>query len=127
MEAHWTRERRVASDVGEVEAIGVSMAPAGSPEGWVPAVGERGGEVPMWWLAHLPTDEARVLRLRFGLDGTRPLTCARIAALDQVSVSWVRGVEQRGLAHVRDLVLHGEYEGGGLTAEVDDIGVLAAC
>lgn len=131
--AHWTREQRVAPDVSEVEGAGVRLvrddpgrdplAEAAASTGAGAALGCPG---PMWWLAHLPADEARLLRLRFGLDGRPPLTCARIAAHDGVPVVRLRQQERRALAHVRGLLLHGEYEGGGLDARMPGGGLLAA-
>lgn len=55
-------------------------------------------------LALVPSDQAEVLRRRFGLDGGEPQSFNEVAQGLQVSASTVRRLEQRGLALLRDVV-----------------------
>jgi RNA polymerase sigma factor (sigma-70 family) len=52
-------------------------------------------------LDHLTPSEAKVIRLRFGLDGTEPATLAEAAAALGVSRERVRQLEVRALARLR--------------------------
>jgi RNA polymerase sigma factor (sigma-70 family) len=55
-------------------------------------------------LASVPSDQAEVLRRRFGLDGGEPQSFNEVAKGLQVSASTVRRLERRGLALLRDVV-----------------------
>ncbi|MBA3020881.1 MAG: sigma-70 family RNA polymerase sigma factor [Propionicimonas sp.] len=55
-------------------------------------------------LALVPTDEAEVLRRRFGLDHVVAETRAEVAARLRVSLSTVRRLEQRGLERLRQVL-----------------------
>jgi RNA polymerase sigma factor (sigma-70 family) len=56
-------------------------------------------------LSQVPSDQAEVLRCRYGLDGRVPQRLSEVADQLQVSTSTVRRLEQRGLAALRELVL----------------------
>lgn len=70
-------------------------APAMDPE---PAV--LWGQLPRV-LRRVPADHAEVLRRRYGLDGSEPLSVESLAAVLQVSPSTVRRMERHGLGLLR--------------------------
>jgi RNA polymerase primary sigma factor len=55
------------------------------------------------WLSQLNEREQRILQLRFGLEGSEPLTLSQIGRLINVSRERVRQLETRALAKLREL------------------------
>jgi RNA polymerase sigma factor (sigma-70 family) len=55
-------------------------------------------------LAKVPSDQARVLRLRYGLDGQSAVSIVELAAVMGLSISTVRRLERRGLSALRNLL-----------------------
>ncbi len=55
------------------------------------------------WIAQLNEREQRILQLRFGLEGSEPLTLSQIGRLINVSRERVRQLETRALAKLRQL------------------------
>jgi RNA polymerase primary sigma factor len=53
------------------------------------------------WLSHLNEREQRILRLRFGLEGSEPLTLAEIGRVINVSRERVRQLEAKALMKLR--------------------------
>ena len=49
----------------------------------------------------LPERESRIIRLRYGLDGTVPLTQREVAAVFGISRSYVSRIEKKALALLR--------------------------
>jgi RNA polymerase nonessential primary-like sigma factor len=54
-------------------------------------------------LSHLPPSQAKVISLRYGLDGTEPATLTDTAAMLGISRQRARQLEARALAHLRHL------------------------
>jgi RNA polymerase primary sigma factor len=54
-------------------------------------------------LSHLTPSEAKVISLRFGLNGTEPTTLAEAAAALGISRQRARQLETRALARLRHL------------------------
>ena len=49
----------------------------------------------------LPERESRIIRLRYGLDGTVPLTQREVAAVFGISRSYISRIEKKALALLR--------------------------
>lgn len=97
---HWSRPERVLLDVSDLDEI-LEPQPVES-------------RAEDWWFDHLPDMEATVLAARYGLRGHRFVTYARLADRLRIAQCEVRRLERVAMGHVRDLVLHGEFAGGGL-------------
>lgn len=72
--------------------------------------GRRFGKQLVALLARLPSDQARVIRRRYGLDGGPPTSIAELAGALGLSVSTVRRLERRGLSALRLVLQRAERE-----------------
>lgn len=61
-------------------------------------------------LRRMPSDQAVVLRRRYGLDDDEPQSVAGVATAMRTSQSTVRRLEQRGLAHLRARLAYAQDE-----------------
>ncbi len=94
-------EEPVSSEDGEVGGLYGDFLPSPLPSPEEVALNRARREAILEVLAHLPPREAEVLRLRYGLDGTPPLSLGEIAKRFKITRGRVRQLEKRAISRLQ--------------------------